>query len=582
MNRRVSISLIFAILILSVCAQAQETVFRAFASSNSITKDEFFELTFQIENGKVSDFQPPIFTGFNVLSGPVQSVRTAVINGKVSSSRSYTYTLEPQRTGQFTLGPATAIINGERKESNHVSITVTTGSDNTSTRVSGSGDVFVRLEPSATVAYPGQQLSLDYKVYTRTEVSSFSLDRSPDIKGAYVKECKNYNTSVRQVQVNGNTYVTKITRRQTMYPTTPGTISSDPAVITLGIPDPDEDPFSTLFGTSRPRQVKTNALSINVKPLPAPVPADFSGAVGNFSYTLSASTGQLTTSDALRLTFTISGNGDIKRVKNPEFAKDTLFEIYDAQVTGEQEREEAGNWVNSRTYTIDILPRVPGEYELQIPPFVYFDTEARNYKTIQPEPVPLIVTKGQDKPAQRQPVPTEPEVSQPGFWEQYKTWVPGVAGGLLALALIVLLARRKKPKTVNNTVTEEITATENITATVPEVKEQPEVQPVDSSEYQRGLDEASVALRRADMPHFYFALNQTLGKRLAERLQIPFSAFTRQRVQEAAEAQGLDTATCKEIDQILARLEFANYAHYYQQEDAPQLLEQVRTLLARI
>lgn len=586
MNRCLKFFILAFILFSVTGLQAQNATFRAFANNTSISKDEFFEITFQIENGKVGDFKAPSFTDFNLLSGPMQSVSTSVINGKASSSRSYTYTLEPLRIGTFTIPGATAIIDGRSMQSNGVTITVTATAENNN-RVTGSGDVFVRLEPSATVAFPGEQIALAYKVYTRTDISSFNLDRNPDINGAYVKECKNYNTAVKQVQINGKTYISKVTRRQILYPTQSGTISIQPAVITMGIPDKDEDPFSTLFGTSRPKQVKTNAIEINVKPLPAPIPESFSGAVGQFTYTCSASTTKLTTDEAVKLNFTITGDGDIKRVKNPEFPKDTLFEIYSPQVNGEQETEDAGNWVNSRSYTIDILPRVPGEYTLHIPPFIYFDPDTKNYKTIQPDPIALTVTKGNKTIPDRPLSATETQVASPDFWKKNKVWLLGGIGALFAMAIFMLIRRQKNQSiksketevfTARPQVTEELNLSEKI---INPLTEQFNEQSNESIT-QTGIEKATIALHRNDLAEFYRILNQTLSQRIADKFRIPFSEFSRTRIQNEATSTGMDTHLYKEIDQILAKLEFANYAHYYPQEDAAQVLEQVKIILSKI
>ena len=56
---------------------------------------------------------------------PMQSSETTVTNGKMSHKESLTYTLKPLKTGKFTIGGASALIDGKKMQSNSIHITVT-------------------------------------------------------------------------------------------------------------------------------------------------------------------------------------------------------------------------------------------------------------------------------------------------------------------------------------------------------------------------------------------------------------------------------------------------------------------------
>ena len=139
--------------------------------------------------------------------------------------------------------------------------------------------------------------------------------------------------------INGQTYMTRIIRRLALYPQQSGTMTIDPAVITLGIPMENDDPFGSLFSNSKPKQLKTNELEIEVRPLPAPAPSGFVGAVGEFNYDVTIDKNVLTRDDAAMLSFKISGNGDMKKVSTPSVAADSIIDYYPAEILEDTEQE---------------------------------------------------------------------------------------------------------------------------------------------------------------------------------------------------------------------------------------------------
>jgi len=66
------------------------------------------------------------------------------------------------------------------------------------------------------------------------------------------------------------------------------------------------------------KNLVTNPLVINVKPLPANKPESFANAVGTFSLKSSINTTNAKANEALKLTLEISGTGNMKLIRNPE------------------------------------------------------------------------------------------------------------------------------------------------------------------------------------------------------------------------------------------------------------------------
>lgn len=84
-----------------------------------VVSGDQFRLTFTVNTQKVKDFRAPSITkGFDVLMGPSRSQQssTQIINGKVSSSSSitYTYILMAGNAGTYTIPAASIEANGEK------------------------------------------------------------------------------------------------------------------------------------------------------------------------------------------------------------------------------------------------------------------------------------------------------------------------------------------------------------------------------------------------------------------------------------------------------------------------------------
>ena len=87
---------------------ADDVIFKATAPSQVIVGKPF-QLTYSV-NQRSKDLRAPEMPDFDVLAGPYQSTSssTSFVNGKRTSSfsQTYTYTLMAQRTGTFTVAPA--------------------------------------------------------------------------------------------------------------------------------------------------------------------------------------------------------------------------------------------------------------------------------------------------------------------------------------------------------------------------------------------------------------------------------------------------------------------------------------------
>ena len=97
--------------------------------------------------------------------------------------------------------------------------------------------------------------------------------------------------------------------------------------------------------------------------------------------------------DAVTLKIEVKGSGNMKLIATPQvkFPKD--FETYDAKVNDKFQLTKSG-LAGTKEFEYLFVPRHAGTYEIPATEFIYFDTDARSYKTLKTEGYTLKVNKG--------------------------------------------------------------------------------------------------------------------------------------------------------------------------------------------
>src|SRR5258707_9340608 len=102
--------------------------FTTVVNSQDVGKTDYLQVEFVVENAReIDDLTPPDFHGFRIAQGPIQSSGMSVVNGNMSQYKALSFVLVPVKTGKFTIGGASATVDGKHMQSNTVTITVHPG-----------------------------------------------------------------------------------------------------------------------------------------------------------------------------------------------------------------------------------------------------------------------------------------------------------------------------------------------------------------------------------------------------------------------------------------------------------------------
>ncbi|GAB1405722.1 BatD family protein [Lentimicrobium sp.] len=416
--------LLFLLLVWITTGLAQQIDFKA-SALDQVSVGQQFRLIYSI-NGQASGFRAPAIKDFSILGGPSQSSSTSmqIINGQVSRNIefSYTYVLQAQKEGTFTIPPAAVTVDGKSYQSNPVTIKVVKGNQSASPADKETGgsapdeisqrDLYVTAVASKTNPYQGEQVIVTYRIYTRVPISQYSITRLPSMAGFWSQDLIKDNDKLNQYRevINGSEYVIAEIKKNAVFAQKSGTLNIEPLELDVVAQiqrkrargrtnDPFFDNFfnDSFFGNTFQnvkKTLKSNALSINVKPLPETSrPGNFSGAVGDFKVEASVDRTEMKTNDAASLKFTISGKGNLKLVEKPAIDFPPDFEVYDPRITDNIQSTAAGI-SGSRTFEFLMIPRNPGDFTIKPIQFSWFDSNTGTYRSISTEAFKIKVEKG--------------------------------------------------------------------------------------------------------------------------------------------------------------------------------------------
>ncbi len=401
--------------ILTARLNAQQ--FGATVDRSTVGVNETFQVDFTFNGPSVngiSDFKPPDFSGFRILSGPNQSTSMQFINGSSSASITYSYVLHPSSGGEFEIGQASVNYGGKTYTSSPVKVKVVQGATQPSQQNNNAGlsqddiakNVFMVAEVNRSHVYLGEQVTVTYKLYTRLNIASPQITKLPSYQGFWAEEIDMPNTINFELGMyKGERYRVATLKQVALFPSKTGKLSVTP--FELNIPvivrrknkgnSVFDDFFNdSFFGTSQTVNfnAKSNTVVIQVDPLPSNnVPASFSGAVGDFSLKSEVDKNDIKTNESFTLRLTVGGSGNIKLLSLPEVKLPAGFEKYDPKVVENINRKST--ITGQKIYDYLIIPRVEGEKEIPPVEFSYFNPSSRKYITLSTPSYKINVTKGE-------------------------------------------------------------------------------------------------------------------------------------------------------------------------------------------
>lgn len=412
-------SLIFS-LILGSTLKAADLKVTAMVDQTQIPSNQQFVLTVELtgkDANNAGNPELPAMDSFSHFLGSASSQNIQYINGKMSVNKTITYRFMPKKVGKFTIGPVKINFKGQAYQTDPIQIDILKASasqqssanqrrsqPNQTTGISAD-DLFMRAIVSKKTAYVNEPIVLTFKLYTRVNVSSFNPLKIPDTPGFWKEEIQSeQQLQTKNEMFNGKQYTTAVVRQMVIFPMSSGTKTIDSFQAECGVKTRRRsrnsfDSFfndSFFFGSTTPVGIKTQPISIEVKPLPnTNKPDDFSGAVGQYQIKGSIDKTSIKTNEAITYKVQVSGKGNIQSLPDlrPQFPTD--FEQYPPK-TSEKIQRNASGVSGQKTYEFILVPRHAGSFTIKPIQFAYFDPNLKAYRTIQIPQKKIDVAQGTD------------------------------------------------------------------------------------------------------------------------------------------------------------------------------------------
>ena len=575
------------------CKGADDVKFTASAPQRVIVGQPF-QLVFSVnENGK--DLRLPDVKGFEIIAGPYTSTSssTQIINGDIRTSKEvrYTYTLLPEKEGDYQIQSATIVVKKEKYYSNVLNIKVlpedkTSQSQQQGGNASQSGQIrqfqsitsenlFIRPIISRTKIREQEAVVLTYRLYARVDVTNIQSPKFPDFKGFLVQEIDlPQDRTMQPDNYEGVNYYTYDLRKVLLFPQETGKITIEPMScdVIVRVRSAQQRPrsfFDDFFDTYQEvsKTVTTSKVSLTVEPLPQPKPTDFSGVVGKLSLSTKVSTTEVEANQPITITLKLQGSGNLKMLKNPTLQFPQDFEAYEPKATNNFNTTDAG-LSGSKVIEYLVIPRHDGDFVIPAATISYFDIASDSYKTLSTEPISIRVNKGTQSVSNAPIVSNftgqekvevlatdiryintfEPNIKPAGrmivgtmfFWLFY------IISLVITIGLIIIFRKQ---------------ARDNANVALMRNKKANKVA-------RRRLKVAEREYKAGNKDTFYDEILKALWGYLSDKLSIPVSELNKDNISLRLSQRGVDDVVIQEFVKLLNDCEFERYAPIGNKESA--------------
>lgn len=564
-----------------------------------VSQGNKFNVTYVLSNAEGTGFSASDIAGASKLYGPALSTSysSVMVNGRSSSSSSQEYTMiyRANKVGKYKVGGASIVVNGKRMTTSPFTIEIVPSGQavhNGGGQSSGAGgvqysdpmtqtagkdvkanDLFVRIEMSKKRIFEQEAVVCTIKLYTKYQISQFFPTLQPSFNGFLIEELPLSPNLNKVERVNGENYMVAELKKCILFPQQSGKLTITSGNYDLSVVQ--YDTYRSVFGTlsqpvERKLQVKSNSATVYIQPLPEPKPANFSGAVGNFTVDASINSKDLKTYAAATYSYIIKGTGNLKYIKAPNVKFPKQFDVYDPQ-NKVSAAPTGSNVSGTLSINYTFIPQFAGEFEIPGNDFVYFNPETGKYVTLKTRGFDLTVGKGKGTPSSHYKIQNLDIRRNAAGDEELSKESSYVIGSVLywlgyvlptALLAMVLFYYRKQLK-------------ERADTRLMRRKRA-------SKLARKRLKRAKTLMAAGDSNGFYAELSDAMWGYLSDKLNIPGSELSKDNISAELDKFGVEQSLRDATMDLLNKCEFAQYAPELAKTDMGAMLGEAASLMDKL
>jgi tetratricopeptide (TPR) repeat protein len=316
-----------------------------------------------------------------------QSQSTEIVNFNVTRRVLLTYVARPTQRGTLDIPPFDIPTDKGNVRVPAASFTV---GDATLGNSGATLDSVIqaRLNPPAEPVWAGEVFPL---TYTLSIVRRFSAQLASNVEWSSAPLSVEDWSKPEMGELNSGGEVRNVaTYRTRALARTPGPLALSPAQQLVNV-----QTGTSAFGLfSRPTMeqfaITTPAAGLTVKALPSPAPADFTGAVGEFTLTSKIVPTTAAPGEPITWTLELAGTGNWPDLGGLP-ARDASRDFRVVQPQAKRTTKEGTLFEATLTEDVVLIPTQPGTYRLGPVRWSYFDPKAGEYRTLTTETVTVTI-----------------------------------------------------------------------------------------------------------------------------------------------------------------------------------------------
>ncbi len=367
---------------------AAEPLVSASLSESSTDVDHPVQLEIKIANARVTRPPEVVADGLSIAFAGTSS-QTQILNFQASSVTTFTYIVTPTAPGTFQIPQVEVTAGGKAYHTSALTLTVAQENGNNTDGSSNLDKPFYGelIVPKET-AYVGEEIPIELRFYFSQGVQyqPYPQGQFPLIDGEGFVTKKYPDPTEKQIISNGRSY-NVVVYRTGLSGVKAGKLELNSATQSFlvvasfgprsapGLIDPNQN-FQQQIA-----DIKTNGASILIKPIPsAGRPANFSGAVGDFTLSATAEPLKTHTGDPVAMHVEIKGLGNFDRMEQPTLSNTEGWRIYEPSEQTKTLDEIGLSAVRRYDYTLVATKSLNSLPEVE---FSYFDPTAERFVTLK-------------------------------------------------------------------------------------------------------------------------------------------------------------------------------------------------------
>ena len=246
--------------------------------------------------------------------------------------------------------------------------------------------VFMETKVLKNEIYQGETFTVVYQLYTSENVVNYTTSPLSTLNGFIVDNFE-LNSSPRSSKkiINGKEYLLAELATLTLTPTETGEMVLPPKPFRISLAQQGksrtffDDPF---FGSSiKDVNIIAPSHTLQILPLPLAAGSAFSGAIGEFSLSVSMDSTIIQENQATALKIKLQGHGNMQHFTFPEQKFGKVFEVFAPKVKDNYKLKDR-DYVGERTWEYVLIPSEAGTYSFEDIKFTFFSPELKKYLTL--------------------------------------------------------------------------------------------------------------------------------------------------------------------------------------------------------